>query len=364
MQGSPRQLLVITDEAHQSVWRKIFKGAKLKDGIPVKVDCCSLDTLHIFVPPDKPPVFSIREGSRYRSLSPDMILCRSPVIAPKKKLWRQVTLGILYSHIPSVNTIGAELQYAERPRRIRALSELRDHLGPDRFPLIDVTFYPGADDVIVPPEMPFIAKVGPHQGGLGQIRVDSMDDLADLRSVMQLMNEYVTCEPLIEDATNIRLLYVGGHLRAWEDARAPDVAASFAAVEPVPERWALMLCETARATGLDLFALKLVRGTDGCEHIIDMSTGASPLCPSFLAEDRRRVRELVLRRMSGEPAPIPTPPPRPVPPTAPAPAPAPKPPSDAKRAPQTPAAVVWGVYGMSLLLLCSAAFLVGFGFRR
>ena len=62
---------------------------------------------------------------------------------------------------------------------------------------------------------PCVVKVGTAHSGFGKMRMKSMDEMEDFRSVVALQGRYVTCEPFIKWDYDFRIQKIGPHYRAF-----------------------------------------------------------------------------------------------------------------------------------------------------
>ena len=205
------------------------------------------------------------------------------------------------------------LQCQDRPLLYGELLRIRDRLGREAFPLIDMQYFANlsaAHTPLIAPALPLVAKVSNTHAGFGKARFGAgkSDEFDDFRSVLALHTDYFTTEPFVERvASEYRVQRIGEHVRVykrqsdsgwkgnWGDIRFADLP-----VEDRHRRWAE---EASRVFGgLELLALDVLVDADGNETIIELNDTAAGMMFEHEAEDCARLREMLLRKMRAQAA--------------------------------------------------------------
>jgi len=324
-------LLVIASEEN---WYTEFKNLKLADGSSVVVEQTRWKYLHAEA--------SSKEGEKLvcslnaneapfegtsqtqdRDVKPDFFLFRNFPMELHGLNYRPVVMALCFSGIKGVNSPSSVLRSMDRPVFHAELLRIRERLGKDKFPTIDMKFhcngYNGTKQRLIDMEFPTVVKVGTAHAGYGKSVVKSKGDYFDLESILAMSTEYFTEEPFTEHDYEFRVQVIGPHVRTfrrnsdsswknnWGNVRFED--------HPWKEKYQIWVDEIRKIFGgLDMFALDILHrnkknvdgsgagggGDDGEDVILEVNDYAMGLDYEFSVEDMKHIRELVLQRMNEE----------------------------------------------------------------
>ncbi|KAL6041769.1 Asparaginyl-tRNA synthetase, cytoplasmic (Asparagine--tRNA ligase) (AsnRS), variant 2 [Balamuthia mandrillaris] len=210
--------------------------------------------------------------------------------------------GLMFSNVPSVNTLDSIHNALERPVVYRALQNLQKKLGAERFPLVPMSYYSHHSAMRFTPEFPLVAKVGSAEAGYGKMRFLKQEDLEDFRSVLALHNDYVTLERFVEDRLyDIRVQKIGDHYRAYKRENANwkgNVGTCLLEEIEVTEKFREWAEECGKLFGgMDILTVDAIHTADGKDWILEINDTASGFAPCSLEEDMAVTRQLVLQRL-------------------------------------------------------------------
>jgi len=104
--------------------------------------------------------------SRTRCIKPDFVLIRNECrgVQPGQDK-RHLLYGLYYGLVGSVNSMQSIVMMAERPLAHAELLRIQRRLGKEVFPVVDQTYYPNSQEMIISPDMPVVVKVRSCEGG-------------------------------------------------------------------------------------------------------------------------------------------------------------------------------------------------------
>jgi hypothetical protein len=151
-------------------------------------------------------------------VSPDLLFVRNFPKGLQQVDYRNILLGFAMAGTPAINSVDSLLLGLDRPLMFGALVRIRNALGADvsdlarrlsftscviliwslllhhalqKFPLIDLTYHAnlgsGTNKLLcVPKQFPVVVKVSSTHAGFGKMRVEKLQDLHDLMSILCL----------------------------------------------------------------------------------------------------------------------------------------------------------------------------------
>ena len=211
-------------------WFDVFRGAKAPGGEALVVDQTEWKLMDVAVdaaaPPGRRLVVSIqptaepfdRRQAERRVVRPEALLIRNFPRGLHGVEYRNLLLGMqLAGVLVAVNSIHSVLQCQDRPLLYGELLRIRDRLGREAFPLIDMQYFANlsaAHTPLIAPALPLVAKVSNTHAGFGKARFGAgkSDEFDDFRSVLALHTDYFTTEPFVERvASEYRVQRIGEH---------------------------------------------------------------------------------------------------------------------------------------------------------
>lgn len=297
-------------------WYKLFRGCKTAGGLPIRVEQSEWKDLHVeasategvkvhIKASDNPLPFSTQKDERV--VVPDFCLIRNFPMDIHDNGFKNMVIGLLFGDIPAVNSLESVLRCMERPVVYAAMLKLQRQLGPDRFPLIAMNYYPNlrasTRRLIEPESYPAVIKVSSTHAGYGKTQARDKHDMQDITSILALHNDYYTTEPFIEHEYEFRVQKIGDHYRAFRRNSASSWKNNWGKLTFVDHEmtadYKLWVDEVAKLFGgLDILALDVLHAKDGKDYIIEVNDTAPGLMWEHEEEDLGHIRDLALKRMS------------------------------------------------------------------
>jgi Synapsin, ATP binding domain len=100
------------------------------------------------------------------------------------------------AQVPALNSLESCVRTLDRPLVHTELLELHQRMGDD-FPLLPLSYFSDQAAMLFA-DPPVIVKVGSAEAGFGKLKVDTGEQLRDVRSLIAIHSDFVTTERFVE----------------------------------------------------------------------------------------------------------------------------------------------------------------------
>ncbi|XP_002170074.3 synapsin-2 isoform X1 [Hydra vulgaris] len=302
------KILLIIDSP-ENEWGKIFRGKRLHEGeIEIKIEQATFSELQILSSTERGAnviMKVVKNGQQVvRMFRPDFVLIREYITGPdKKNNHKDFLLGLMHGLVPAVNSLFSAYNFLDKPAVYAELLRIQQNLGCDIFPLIKQTYYQSFNEMLIPPPLPVVVKIGSVNSGYGKVCVASTRGFQDVTSIVAMTNNYATSEPFLDGKFDIRILKLGQRYKVFKrksltDSWKTNTGSSSIEEIALTERYKKWADECSTLFGgLDIICVEAIHTVDDKEFIVEVNDIPKSISLDKLEDDMKCIANVVIKRM-------------------------------------------------------------------
>ncbi|NXI29192.1 SYN3 protein, partial [Sterrhoptilus dennistouni] len=146
------KILLVVDDVHTD-WAKYFQGKKVNGEFDIRVEQAKFSELNLaayVMGGCMVDMQVMRNGTKLvRSFKPDFVLIRQHAYSMALgEDFRSLIIGLQYGGIPTVNSLYSIYNFCSKPWVFSQLIKIFNSLGPEKFPLVEQTFFPSHKQMV------------------------------------------------------------------------------------------------------------------------------------------------------------------------------------------------------------------------